>query len=216
MKPLRSAILSLMLLTAPISVVWGDESGKENPQIAKTASQVNMPDAAKSKESSHAAQVRKDKEKMRKIVLAKKKQRQANKKTEKKVDPKKAVNKSARPPKKETRTTKRPPHIPTRMGIRTWAFPESAAARTSKITELTARITETENAYDAENTKFQKLQKQSKEQAKPASKPGNTPLPDAQLAASQRRINEILIQLDALHNQRNEVAGLVFLKTVRD
>ncbi|MBF0273493.1 MAG: hypothetical protein HQL98_15710 [Magnetococcales bacterium] len=213
MKRFRNACLSLLLLTAPFSVVWGDESGKENPQIAKTAAKVNMPAGAKANVGSHAARVQKDKENVRKIVLAKKLQRQAGKKADKKATSK------ATPPRKPTHANRRATPTSTRMGIRTWNFPDSAAGRTNKITELTARITETENAYDAENAKFQKLlQKYSKEHANQMtpSATGNVPLGDPQMAASQRRLNDIMIQLDALHNHRNEVAGLVFLKTVRD
>ncbi|MBF0192465.1 MAG: hypothetical protein HQL99_15200 [Magnetococcales bacterium] len=213
MKLFRNACLSLLLLTAPLSVAWGDEPGKVNSQIAKTAAKVNMP--AKATAGSHAARVQKDKENVRKIVLAKKLQRQAGKK----ADPKTTASKKAVTPRKPTHTTRRATPIPARIGIRTWSFPESAPVRTSKLTELTARITETENAYDAENAKFQKLlQKYSKEHANPMfpSATGNVPFADPQMAASQRRLNDIMIQLDALHNHRNEVAGLVFLKTVRD
>lgn len=208
MNMLRTACLSLMLLTAPFSLVWGDEPGKENPQIAKTASKVSMPKAG---HSTHAARVQKDKESVRKIVLAKKMQRQTGKKADKL---KKAPNKKMA--KKSMRGAKRPTTaaIPTRMGIRTWAFPESSAGRTNKITELNARIQETENAYDSENAKFQKLLKQSKEQANPM--PGSPVLITGEMASSQRRLNDILLQLDALHNHRNEVSDLVFLKTVRD
>lgn len=212
MNMLRNACLTLLLLSAPYSVVWGDEPGRVTPQIAKTASKVSMP-AAK-KEGSHAARVQKDKESVRKIVLAKKMQRQAAKKVDKS---KKAVNKKMS--KKPTHAAKRAstPAIPARLGIRTWSFPETASERSNKIAELNARIKEAENAYDAETGKLQKLQKQSNYQANPvAGAKGQTPAGTGEAAAAQRRLSELMSHLNELHRHRNEVSDLVFLKSVRD
>ncbi|MBF0126869.1 MAG: hypothetical protein HQM02_06620 [Magnetococcales bacterium] len=148
--------LSLMLLVAPLSIAWGAGSGQENPQIAKTATKVTLPVVAK--ESRQTAQIRKqiekDREALRKQVLAKKMQ----KKGLAKKSAKKSVRKASRnKPALQARNTTR---IPSRIGIRTWTFPESAGTRTNKVTELTARITETENAYDAENAQFQRLNRE--------------------------------------------------------
>ncbi|MBF0428949.1 MAG: hypothetical protein HQL94_08510 [Magnetococcales bacterium] len=268
MKALRKAwFFSLMLLIAPLSVVWGAEKGKENPQIAKTASKVKLPMVAAL--SQRATKLQKDKEAVRKIVLAKKMQKKGGKKSPAKKG--KGAQKKG-PPAKNTAT------IPAKMGIRTWTFPETAPARTNKITELSVRIKETENAYDAENAKFQKLNKeylrlketltQSTQAMEQVTEPQNKALEnyrkaqemamknpqisveaqrkeylrsveqaaastaaasktivansaklapiEAQLATSQRRLNEIMAQLDALHQHRNEVSDIVFLRTVKD
>ncbi|MBF0342398.1 MAG: hypothetical protein HQL95_15745 [Magnetococcales bacterium] len=210
MKILRNACLSLLLLSAPISVVWGAEAAKENAQIAKTASKVNLPPDCKPTDAARRAQIKKEKEAVRKVVESKKKQRQTT--ARKPAKAAKPTTHAGKPPRKPTQAAKKPNAAPGYMGIRTWTYPATSAERTNKINELTARITETEKAYDAENAKFQKLQKESMNRANPAPvTPANEPA-----LTSQRRINEILQQLDALHQHRNNVAELVFLKTVRD
>lgn len=206
MKTFRNVCLSLMLLTAPLSVAFGDGVDKAGPPAVK---------AGVSREGARAARIQKDKEKVRKIVLAKKLQRQSGHKTVKKAVKKKVASKSKLAPRKLQHSARRSGGAtPARLGIRTWAFPETSTERTSKIKELKSRITETENAYDAENAKYQKLIKQGKEQANPAA--GKTGSSDGTVVSSQRRLGEIMQQLDALHQHRNAVSDIVFLKTVRD
>ncbi|NGZ05455.1 MAG: hypothetical protein G8237_03790 [Magnetococcales bacterium] len=203
MKIFRHACLSLLLLTAPLSMAWGDGLDKVNAPAAKSVS----------KEGVRAARIQKDKDKVRKIVLAKKLQRQSGYKTVKKGVKKKekVASKSKPAPRKLQTNAKRSGAAPARMGIRTWAFPETSAERTNKINELSTHIRATENAYDAENARYQKLMKPSKEQANPTASKGA-----GDVHSSQRRMGEIMQQLDALHQHRNAVSEIVFLKSVRD
>ncbi|MBF0416665.1 MAG: hypothetical protein HQL86_00240 [Magnetococcales bacterium] len=222
MKLLYSLSLALLLVAAPLTVAWSDEPGTATPKANKT-------DTAKSKEAARVAQVKKDKEHVRQVVLAKKEQRLAKKNgthvskrpTDKTMDLKakagskpnaKSVAKTGS--KKSHNAARKPGSAPGPLGIRTWTFPESNEARTKKLNELAGHIRVAENAYDAENAKYQKLLKSSKDQAKPDPKTATTP--DMQRAASQQRLTEIMQKLDALHQHRNEVAGIVFLKNVKN
>lgn len=227
MKLFYSLCLAILLVAVPLTAAWSDEPGPATPKA-------NKAEAAKSKEAARTAQARKDKEHVRQVVLAKKQQRMAKAqvakrptdktmdlkaKTKTKPDAKAAARKNARKP---TQTARKPGGAPGPLGIRTWTYPESNEARTKKLNELAGHIRAAENAYDAENAKYQKLLKSSKEQAKPTAKAGTTPdpkaapSPDLQLAASQQRLTEIMQKLDSLHHHRGEVADIVFLKTVKN
>ncbi|MBF0261799.1 MAG: hypothetical protein HQL97_08215 [Magnetococcales bacterium] len=223
MKLFYSLCLALLMVAAPLTVAWSDEPGPATPKANKS-------EAAKGKESARAAQVKKDKEHVRQVVLAKKQQRMAKKgastvakrPTDKTMDLKaKAATKpdaktTAKKGAKKPTQTARNPGAPGPLGIRTWTYPESNEARIKKLNELAGHIRTAENAYDAENAKYQKFLKTSKEQAKPVAKATTAPAPDVQLAASQQRLTEIMQKLDALHHHRNEVADIVFLKTVKN
>ncbi|MEO5346096.1 MAG: hypothetical protein H7834_06930 [Magnetococcus sp. YQC-9] len=229
MKPIYYVCLTLSLMAAPLSLAWADEPGKAPAKAVHAPAKTGKSEDAKSKDAARAAQVKKDKEHVRQIVLAKKQQRLAKKgtaqvakrPTDKTMDSKAKNNAKAASNKataksnvkKPTRTARGPAASGT-LGIRTWNFPESSAGRVKKLNELAGHIRAAENAYDAENVKYQKLLKTSKEQAKPDPKAVTTP--DAQLAASQRRLSEIMQKLDSLHHHRNEVADIVFLKNVRN
>ncbi|MBF0294142.1 MAG: hypothetical protein HQL96_03050 [Magnetococcales bacterium] len=151
-------LLAATLLLAPLSQGWAAEQGKEANPIAKTASKVTMPQVAKSsrQDAEIRRQIAKDREELRKQILAKKAQKQG---ISKKGSKKKVQQANRRKPVHQARA---PGGIPSRIGIRTWTFPESNPERTNKITELSARIRETENAYDAENTQYQRLQREYK------------------------------------------------------
>ncbi|MEO5331856.1 MAG: hypothetical protein H7839_07510 [Magnetococcus sp. YQC-5] len=201
-------LLSLMLLVAPFSMVWGAEKGREPPQIAKTASKVSLPVTVKA--SQRLAQIQKDRDELRKQIIAKKFKKIAAKARTKKVAKKVSH-------KKFTQRATKPLLLPTKIGIRTWAFPETDKGRNYKMHELKARITETENAYDAENALLQKLNREYTRIKSSQTGSAETLAPlEAQMSASKSRINDIMIQLDALHQQRNEVSDVVFLRTVRD
>lgn len=148
----KAWLLSLLLLITPLFVAYGKEAGKENPQIAKTATKVTLP--ANTKTAKQVALINKERAALRKSITAQKKQVSKFVKSQYKQGQSKKNKKQVAKKKPSTQ------QLPTRLGIRTWSYPETANGRINKINELRVRITEKENAYDAETGRLQSLGKE--------------------------------------------------------
>ncbi len=267
-------LLSLMLLIAPLSVVWGTEQSNANPQIANTKSKVTL-DAA-TKAAKQAVQIQKEKLALRKAIQAQKKNKNKRKNFTKSQY--KASKQFTKKNQYKSNSARHTAKLPEHLSIRTWSYPETNNERSDKIPELKTRITQAENSYDAEMAHYEKLSKAynyikenltasqttleqimepqiraldnfRQAQAQAMNNPQISTEPQrreylrivaqtskrsmdtsksidtnsqklaslgTRMTASKSRLNDIMAQLDALHQHRTEVTDVVFLRTVSD